>query len=556
MTTREKQRRALADRVAESWPRWNKRQRKEAMAALEELARMDAIFTPNEGPQTLAADSEADVIGYGGAAGGGKSYLVAGLALTEHRRSLIIRQQKAQTLKFVQDFTKVLGSRDGYSSQTSSWTTDDNRLIEFGGLDNDGDEEKWQGRDHDLKAFDEVTQMAEAKVRYVAGWARTDIVGQRVRTLLVFNPPTTAEGRWVIRFFGPWLDKNYRGKRAVDGELRYFATLGDDPDYETPVERGKQPFVVVKGEPVYDFDPADYRPEEIVIPKSRTFITARVTDNPHYMATGYISQLQSLPEPLRSQMLNGDFNAGVEDNAFQLIPTEWIEAAMNRWREGAPGPMDSMGVDVARGGNMGSSLGATGRDKMIIARRHGTWYAPLVAIKGVNVNSGSLAASQVIRFRKDHAPVHIDVVGVGTSPYDYLNDNGVHVIPVNGAARDRDATDRTGIFKFMNMRSQLWWRMREALDPENGALIALPDDADLLADLAAPLWRLGPSGIAVESKDEIIKRLKRSPDRGDAVVYANMATPKRKTVVGPLDLTTEAALRASQEYDPYAELRG
>ena len=34
-----------------------------------------------------------------------------------------------------------------------------------------------------------------------------------------------------------------------------------------------------------------------------------------------MATLQSLPEPLRSQMLYGDFNAGTEDDSMQVIPT-------------------------------------------------------------------------------------------------------------------------------------------------------------------------------------------------------------------------------------------
>jgi hypothetical protein len=39
----------------------------------------------------------------------------------------------------------------------------------------------------------------------------------------------------------------------------------------------------------------------------------------------------SLPEPLRSQMAEGNFNAGRTDHVWQVIPTDWIKAAMNRW---------------------------------------------------------------------------------------------------------------------------------------------------------------------------------------------------------------------------------
>ena len=271
------------------------------VAELAEIARLTAtdnrVFWPNPGPQYEAFTSLADIIGYGGAAGGGKTYLVSGLALSEHTRSVIFRQHKNQTRKFVQDFAKMLGNSDGYSSQNSEWKHD-GKLIEFGGLEDPSDHEKWQGRDHDLKAYDEATQMREYDVRYTMGWARSDDPGQRTRVLLTFNPPTTPEGRWVVRFFAPWLDRTHPNP-AKDGELRWFTTVGDNQDYECS---SPAPFVILpdeNGQHVhhYDFDPDDYAttPELVVRPKSRTFITARVKDNPDYMATGYIQQLQMFP---------------------------------------------------------------------------------------------------------------------------------------------------------------------------------------------------------------------------------------------------------------------
>ena len=509
----------------------------------DELAEFDALidsdtrlFFPTPGPQMLAYYSEADIIGYGGAAGGGKSALVTGLALTAARRALIVRQEKVSTRKFVQDIAGILGSRDGYSSQTSSWPFLDpdgvRRVVEFAGMENEGDEEKQQGVDYDHKLYDEVTQMREFQVRYTMGWVRTAIPGQRCRVFMTFNPPTTPEGRWVIKFFGPWLDKKHPNP-AKDGELRWFASIDGNPDYELPVERKGERFVVVGGRPVYEFDPADYPPEQIVEPKSRTFIRSRVTDNPYYMATGYISQLQGLPEPLRTQMLHGDFDAGVEDAANQLIPTSWIEAAMDRWQpRDAKGEMDSMGVDAARGGNMGSTLGAVGRDKMVIARRHGNWFDKLVSIKGADVRSGSLAAAQMLRFLRDGAPIHLDVAGIGTSPYDVLCENNIHVVAFNNAAASL-GMDKTGLLKFVNLRAEVYWKFMEALDPSNPDPVALPDDSELLADLAAITYKITSRGIQLESKDEIKKRLMRSTDKGDAVVMANVSTPKRRLVVGP-----------------------
>lgn len=498
------------------------------------------IFFPTPGPQYAAFTSEADIIGYGGAAGGGKTYLVSGFALTEHTRSVIFRQNKNQTRKFVQDFGQMIGSSDGYSSQNSEWKYD-GRLIEFGGLEDPKDYEKWQGRDHDLKAYDEATQMREFDVRYTMGWNRSADPKQRCRTILTFNPPTTAEGRWVIKFFAPWLDKTHPNP-AADGELRWFTTVGDNQDYECA---GPEPFVIqpVDGvlTPVYDFDPALYSEEDIIRPKSRTFITARVTDNPYYMATGYIQQLQMLPEPLRSQMLKGDFMAGVEDSEHQIIPTAWVELAMERYREYTSKAdfrwpeMAAMGVDAARGGNMGGTTGSTGKDKMVTACRHDgpaiRIIAPLIVAKGVDVNTGNLAATEILKHRRHSAPIQLDVAAIGTSVYDALCENNIHTVALNGAAAST-GRDRSNLLKFANRRAEFHWRMREALDPTNEVQTLLPPDPELTADLTAPRYWVKSNGIVVEPKADIKKRIGRSPDKGESVMYANVDTPKRDPSTG------------------------
>jgi hypothetical protein len=239
-----------------------------------------------------------------------------------------------------------------------------------------------------------------------------------------------------------------------------------------------------------------------------------------------------------------------------LIPTDWIEAAMLRWRpRDEKGPMDSMGVDVSRG-NMGGMVGSS-KDRTVIARRHGTWFDDLISLKGIKVMDGPAVASQVVARRRDNAVVHIDIVGVGTAPYDFLHANHVQVVGVNGGAKSL-GTDKSGQLGFANLRSELYWRMREALDPTNPHPIYLPDDQELLADLAAPRWWLTPAGIMVEPKrgkptqdgkpTGLIARLGRSPDKGDAAVYGLISTPKRKMVFGGL------AGLPQQEYDRYAEL--
>lgn len=515
------------------------------------LAEADSvIWKPLAGPQSLAYESMADIIGYGGAAGGGKTDLAAGRILTRHERALFMRREKAQTEGVIQRLTEILGNTDGFNSQKSIWRIPGRALCEFGGLDNEGDERRWQGRPHDLKVFDEVTEMREKQVRFIMGWTRSANAKLRAQVLMTFNPPTTVEGRWVIGFFGPWLDKTHPLYPTPPGQLRYAAMLpdgqGGSRDQWTDSDGAPltgQPFVLVEGRVTYDFDPSAYKPEQIIVPKSRTFIPARLTDNPYYMASGYMSTLQSLPEPLRSQMLYGDFKAGISDDPWQVIPTAWVEAAQARWaRPVKLAPMDSMGVDVARGG----------KDKTTIARRHGWWFDEPLVYPGTDTPDGPTVAGLTITAKRDDAPIHIDVIGVGSSPYDFLNSNGQQVLGVN-VSEKAHGTDQSGRLRFMNQRSELWWRFREALDPANNTGLALPPSKDLARELCAPKWKVSGFVIQVESREDIVKRIGNSPDLASAYILGLMDTPKRKKVQGARDASVGwHDPYKSQSHDPYA----
>lgn len=501
---------------------------------LEEIALRDyANWRPLPGPQSEAYYSKADVIGYGGAAGGGKTDLMCGLSLCRHRRSLIARKDGQQLFGIRERLSDILGTNDGWNGQDRIWRHDKG-VIELRGIPHLGDEKKLQGRPHGLKGFDEATEMLEFQVRFIMGWMRSEEESVQPQALLTFNPPTTIEGRWIIKYFGPWLDKKH-SNRAEPGEIRLFTTVGGE-DIETEDDR---PFVMFGEEQVFDFDPADFKPEEIVRPKSRTFIPSKVSDNPYYMRTGYVATVQAMPEPLRSQMLYGDFEAGMEDDRWQVIPTAWIEAAMDRWEpRRKKGIMDSMGVDPVMGGN----------DKFVIARRHGTWFDDLIVIPGKEVPDGPTGAALCIAARRDQAPIHIDVIGWGSSSYDFLNSNDVHAVKVIGSNKSFDVSRDAGM-RFANYRAELVWRMREALDPSAKDPLALPDDSELLADLAAYRYKVTASGILIGSKEDMLNDIGRSPDRGDAVCYALIGTMKRET----LQQQFEAQVQ-DRSYDRFSDL--
>lgn len=471
-------------------------------AEIDELLSADApIWVPLPGPQTEAFNSPADILFYGGSAGGGKTDLLCGLALTSHSRTAIFRRIGTELSGIVDRLVDIVGNRDGLNmSPPITWRRPDGRTIELGSCQNAGDEQKYQGRAHDLKGFDEITNFTEYQFRFLCTWLRTTTQGQRCRVVCTGNPPLDAEGEWVISFFAPWLDQNHPDYPEIPGKLRYYATIAGK-DVERP-----------DGEP-FEHD------GDMITPQSRTFIPSSVEDNPFLMSTGYKATLQALPEPLRSRMLKGDFTAGKDADPWQVIPTDWIRAAQARWDEtGKSGPMDSVGVDVARGG----------RDKTSISRRHGSWYDRLIVYPGVETPDGSTTAGYATAATRDGAPIHVDVIGVGTSPYDHLNGAGVHVIGVNGSEKC-ELLDKSGQLRFYNTRAYLWWSLREKLDPTAPDPISLPPGQSILADLSAPKWKLKSGRILVESKDNIIERLGRSPDEGESILYASIDTPKRIT---------------------------
>lgn len=504
------------------------------------LAADKAIWRPLPGPQSLAYQSDATIIGYGGAAGGGKTDLACGKTLTQHRKAMILRRVGTELTGINDRLEELLGGKDGYNGKDNIWRVkraDGVPLqIELGAVPNAGDEKKYQGRPHDLLVFDEATNFLVSQIRFLLGWLRSTVPGQKCQALFTFNPPTSAEGRWVIEFFAPWLNDKFPN-RAAPGEIRYAASLPASPTHPNGRDlwvNGPKPFVLVGGEPCYDFDRAAYSPDDIITPQSRTFIPSRIADNPYLLGTGYMAQLQSLPEPLRSQMLKGDFTAGMEDDPWQVIPTAWVEAAMQRWQVKQPKPrMDSVGVDVARGG----------KDQTVISRRHGNWYDELLVYPGTQTPDGPTVAGLVIAATRDRSPIHLDVIGVGASPYDFLVQARQQIAGVN-VAEAATSTDKSGRLGFSNLRSQLWWKFREALDPANDTGIALPSDQRLLADLCAPMWRLQGKTIYVESREEIMKRIGRSPDYASAVILAHMDTPRMADLEGMHSGSRPA-------YDPY-----
>lgn len=91
--------------------------------------------------------------------------------------------------------------------------------------------------------------------------------------------------------------------------------------------------------------------------------------------------------------------------------------------------------------------------------------------------------------------------------------------------------------RFVDLRSQIWWRMREDLRLDR---VALPPDDELFSDLTIPTFGTRNGKIYVQSKEDIIRLLRRSPNKGDAACYGNWVrrrTPVRVKTERPMDST-------------------
>lgn len=460
-------------------------------------------WLPNPGPQTQALDSNADLLLYGGAAGGGKTDLLIGAAGQNHKRGLIVRRESVELDGIIARSREILDSQGEFNKVDREWALQDGRSLKLGGMKDPDSWRAYAGRPRDFIGFDEGAEFLEEQVASILGWLRSTDASQRCRAILASNPPRGGEGEWVIRWFAPWLDPMFPNP-AKPGELRWAVQVDKETIWvEGPEQRR------ING--------------EMYTPLSRTFIPAALDDNPYLRDTGYRAQLQSLPEPLRSQLLKGDFLAGREDHEWQVIPTEWVNLANERWEkaEEKTRRMLALAADIAMGG----------KDKTVLARLHSdAWFAPLLDWPGKDTPDPADHASLMVKYRTDNADLSADGTGGwGSGVVSHLRNNDIECESIVFSA-GTDARTEDGKLGFVNLRAEMYWGLRDGLDPANGHDIKLPPDPRLKAELTTPRYRLRGTDILIEDKEAIAKRVGGSIDRGDAVA---MAWHRRKFAAQP-----------------------
>jgi len=241
------------------------------------------------------------------------------------------------------------------------------------------------------------------------------------------------------------------------------------------------------------------------------FIPATAADNP-FIPDAVKESWKNLPEEEYKRFIQGEWD--FIDDPDQLIKAEWVWAA--REVEPIQGRPPRLGVDVARFGD----------DDSKIARMDGNALLRLTTHRHISTDRladfVAIEANDPAQPVEDHN-IRVDVVGLGAGTVDTLKRNGFNVTEVKSG--DKPVPRKDSFFTFKNLRSQMWWELREKFRTRQ---ISLPEDIPegLITDLTNIRYTISSDKvIKVEAKDEIKKRIGRSTDDGDALVYADFDFP-------------------------------
>lgn len=230
------------------------------------------------------------------------------------------------------------------------------------------------------------------------------------------------------------------------------------------------------------------------------------------------------PNDLFRVKVLGMFPKAAED---MLIPYEWIELANQRWLK-----LKEDGFVSKKHPRVGVDVAGMGRDNSIIIPRYGSWVPEILSHQSGGQADHMKVVGMTVPYLKDpKAKAFIDTIGEGAGCYSRLQElDYQNAYSCKFSESARNLHDVTGVYSFANMRAYLFWAVRDWLNPKNGFNAALPPDDALATEATEIHWSFQSNGnIVIESKDEIKKRLKRSPDKFDAL--ANTFYPRDFDVV-------------------------
>lgn len=284
---------------------------------------------PQAGPQTKFLASPADIVIYGGGAGGGKSYalLLEPLRYKDNpkfdgclfRRTTVDIKKQGSLWATSQLIYPSFGGRG--SSQSLYWRFPSNASIAMGGIEHDSDRFAYQSAQFAYLGFDELTHFSEQTFWFMTSRNRS-MSGVRPYIRAACNPDPDS---WVKTFIQWWIDNrpvidNKPNPQfgypipSRDGLLRWFVRRND-----------RFHWAFTKRELEEKFGAYDPITRTGVLPKSVTFIKATVFDNPALLDANpdYLATLEALPSYERAQLLLGNWE--VRPVAGDFFPRSTVQ---------------------------------------------------------------------------------------------------------------------------------------------------------------------------------------------------------------------------------------
>jgi len=261
---------------------------------------MDATeIRPQEGPQETFLSTPADIVIFGGAAGGGKSY---GLLLEALRHmanpkfgAVIFRRESVEIRKqggLWDESSGLYGQIPGAvpREQNLDWRFPSGARVSFSHLEKESTKYAWKGAQIPFIGFDELTGFTKTQFFYMLSRNRTTC-GVKPYIRATTNPDADS---WVAEFIAWWIDPDTGyAIQERSGVVRWFIRRGDDLVWGDSKEE------LIAGSP-------GTKANE---PKSVTFILSKLEDNKILMEKDpdYEANLKAQTLVERERLLKGNW---------------------------------------------------------------------------------------------------------------------------------------------------------------------------------------------------------------------------------------------------------
>lgn len=342
----------------------------------------EGAVRPQPGPQTRFLANPADVVVYGGAAGGGKT-----LGLLMDALKYVGEYPDFGAVIFRRTYPEITGedgiweeAQDLYrkyepgvqvNESDLKFTFESGAQIRFAHLQHEKTKFNYKGSQIAYLGFDELSSFSRGQFFYMLSRNRS-VSGVRPRVRGGTNPPAEGADHWLTKMVWWWLDTDEDSEtyglplEERAGRIRYFAR---DPDDEL-IWGGCKEEVIENGPHLQAAaeDVPGLGVEDLV--KSFSFIPAKVYDNEVLLEKNpeYLANLMALQSADQGRLLGGNWLETVADGNvfaredFEVIGPEQVPSGLRPSRHwdlagtaptpDAPNPDWTAGVKAAEKGGV------------------------------------------------------------------------------------------------------------------------------------------------------------------------------------------------------------